>query len=171
MRRLLDLHDRLQDGLAAVAGTAILLNTALIAADVIARNLGVGLRVPGIIEITEYVLYGVMLCASPWALRLGAHVAVEIATEPLPPRAKRLVAQMASTLGLAVCLALVHAGALAAWKAYAADRLVFKTFVFPEWWLLAPLPVGAGLLALEFALILTGLRRRRPGQQPDGAEG
>ena len=171
MRQFLRVNDRLQDGLAVIAGLAIVLNAALIAADVILRNLGIGLTIPGVIEITEYTLYGVLLCAAPWALRRGAHIAVEIATEPLPPRARRLAAFLANTLGLAVCLALVYAGGLAAWKAFAAERLVFKTFVFPEWWLLAPLPVGAGLLALEFVLILLGLRRQGPVQRPSRAEG
>lgn len=160
--RALRLFDRMLDAMAVLAAVLLFATTLLIALDVLQRNLDLGFGVPGIIEISEYALYLITFLGAPWALRLGAHVAVEIVVDSLPRRWAAAAERLAGAIGLAASLGLVYGGALATWKSFIAGRLVFKTFVFPEWWLLAPLPIAGLILAIEFALRLAGARTPTP---------
>ena len=68
--------------------------------------------------------------------------------------------------GLAIALAFAWFGAAAAADSLASASLVMKTFIFPEWWVMVPLPVAMVLIAIEFAFRLDRLARgpRRPRQ-------
>ncbi|MDF1750262.1 MAG: TRAP transporter small permease [Alphaproteobacteria bacterium] len=156
------LFDRLIDGLAVLAACILFMITVLIAFDALTRHIPMVPRLNGVIELTEYALYIVTVLASPWALRLGAHIMVEIVVDALSPKWKGYAAVMANLIGLIVAATLIYAGGLATWKAYMAGTLVFKSFVFPQFWLLLPLPIGACLLLIEFILRLSGIRGRLP---------
>ena len=166
LRRAVGVYDGFLDGLAALAACILFATAALVALDAVLQHAPFLPRVEGVIELTEYSLYAVTGAAAPWALRKGAQISVEIRVDAMPQGARDAARAIADAIGLSVALVLVYAGGLAAWKADAAGRLVFKTFVFPEVWLLIPLPIGAAILALEFALRLAGLRRRRPVSEP-----
>lgn len=170
MSRVLTVYDRLLDAMAALAGCLLLAAAGAIVIDVILRNLGTGLGVPGVVELIEYDLYLIAFLAAPWTLRLGAHVVVEILTDQMSPRFSDIAKRLADLVGLLVSLVLVYAGSLATWKSMAGGRVVFKTFIFPEWILLAPLPFCALILIVEFSLRLAGCRQKvRPLQSSDGA--
>ncbi|MEX0922137.1 MAG: TRAP transporter small permease [Rhodovibrionaceae bacterium] len=158
MIRLLALYDRLLEAMAVLAAAILVVDALLITADVAARNLALGFGIPGVIELTEYGLYLVTVLAAPWALRLGAHVAVEIVVDALPETAARSAEKLSNLVGLGVSLALLYAGSLATWKSFDGGRLVYKTFIFPEWWLLIALPFCALILAIEFIARLGGIR-------------
>lgn len=162
MIRLLALYDRLLEAMAVLAAAILTADALLITADVATRNLNLGFGIPGVIELTEYGLYLVTVLAAPWALKLGAHVTVEIVVDAVPPAAARAAEKLANLVGLGVSLVLIYAGSLAAWKAFDGGRLVYKTFIFPEWWLLIALPLCALILAIEFLIRLGGLRRPPP---------
>lgn len=164
MRRLLAIYDGLLDAMAVVAAAILVADALLITADVLSRNLALGFGIPGAIELTEYGLYVVTVLAAPWALKLGAHVAVEIVVDTVGPRARRNAERLSNLVGLAVSASLLYAGALATWKSFSGGNMVFQTFVFPEWWVLAPLPVCAAVLGIEFLARLSGLRP--PAQDP-----
>lgn len=166
VQRAVGIYDGLLNGLAVLAACLLFAIAALIALDAVSRHAPFLPRIEGVIELTEYALYGVTVAAAPWALRNGAHISVEILVDAMPARARAAAGVAADAIGCAVALVLVYAGGLAAWKAQEAGRLVFKTFVFPEVWLLLPLPIGAAILALEFALRLAGLRGARAHREP-----
>lgn len=159
MKRLLAIYDRLLECMAVLAAALLVADALLITADVLTRNLALGFGIPGVIELTEYGLFLVTVLAAPWALKLGAHVAVEIVVDAIPPAFARGAERLANLVGLGVSGALLYAGTLAAWKSFDGGRLVFKTFVFPEWWLLAPLPFCAAILGIEFLARLGDLRK------------
>lgn len=160
MTRVIAVFDRIIGVMAVIAGLVLAAITTLLVADIAMRNLDLGRGVPGVIELVEYGLYVATLLGAPWALKRGAHVTVEIALDAMPAKARRRAEAMTDAIGIAVCLAVAYGGAVAAIKSFAADRLVFQTFVFPEWWLLGPLPVAMVLLAAEFLFRLTGIRPR-----------
>jgi TRAP-type C4-dicarboxylate transport system permease small subunit len=160
--RAVRLFDRLIDGLAVLAACILFAITFLIAFDALTRQIPFAPRLNGVIELTEYALYIVTVLASPWALRLGAHIMVEIVTDSLSPKGKSVAAILVNLIGLIVSATLIYAGSLATWKAWMAGTLVFKSFIFPQFWLLLPLPIGALLLLIEFLLRLFGIRGRTP---------
>lgn len=154
--------------LGACAGLAALLLLAMvvgITADIVGRNaLGRGLR--GIDEISEYALYLMTALTAPWLLRRGQHVRVDLMLVALPARVGWAVEIVGDAVGLATALAFAWFGAAAAADSLASGSLVMKTFIFPEWWVLVPLPVAMALVAIEFAFRLERLARgpRRPRQ-------
>lgn len=147
-------YNKLLAIMADIAGSILVLAVGAICLDVILRILGIGRGIPGVIEFTEYALYGITFLGAAWALRLGAHVSVEIVVETLPAPLRRSAWRLTNGIGCVVSLMLAYAGILAAWRSWTTMSLVFKTYIFPEWWLLVPLPFGAAILGIEFLRLM-----------------
>ena len=146
---------------AAFAFLAALLLFAMVAlttADIVMRNT---LRVcfPWANEVTEYALYLTTLLTAPWLLRRGQHVRIDMALVLVPPRVAWLMEAAADIIGLMASLVLVWYGSVMTMQSARLGSLTIKNLVFPEWWLLAPLPVCFALLALEFVLRFHRLMR------------
>ena len=149
MARLSEWYGRFLDGLVVVACLLLLLMTIMIGADVLSRNLGAG-GVAVSNELSEDILYLMTLLVSPWLLRQGQHIRVDIILRALPMRLAWLLEWVGDIVGFFCCLYFVWYGYLITKASYNAGSINIKTLVTPEWWTLAPLPVGFGLLAIEF---------------------
>jgi TRAP-type C4-dicarboxylate transport system permease small subunit len=72
---------------------------------------------------------------------------------------------LADIVGLAASLVLIWYGTIMSVQSARLGSLTIKNLVFPEWWLLAPLPVCFALVALEFVFrfqrLLAAPRTRR----------
>lgn len=143
---------------AGLAALLLLAMAAGITLDVVARNVA-GWSVRGIDELSEYALYLMAALTAPWLLRQGQHVRIDMLLVALPPRAAWRVEFAGDVAGLAVAIGLAWASAAALVDSLRAGALVMKTFVFPEWWTLAPLPVSLALLAVEFVFRIHRLAR------------
>ncbi len=156
-------YGRLLDGMMSVAGLLLLFMTVMIGADVLLRNVGLG-GVPPSNELSEDILYLVTLLAAPGLLRRGQHIRIDIVLQALPPRAAWLLEWVGDVIGLVCCLIFVWYGASVAAASFFDGSISIKTLVLPEWWLLAPMPLAFGLLALEFVFRMQrlALAERRP---------
>jgi TRAP-type C4-dicarboxylate transport system permease small subunit len=140
---------RLFDLLASIAAVILLAMVAVVTADIVLRNaLGTGFAWSN--EVTEYALYIITLLTAPWLLRRGQHVRIDMALVIVPPRVAWLMEALADIVGLAASLVLIWYGAIMTMQSARLGSLTIKNLVFPEWWLLAPLPVCFALVALEF---------------------
>jgi TRAP-type transport system small permease protein len=148
-------YGHLLDGMMTAAGVLLLVMTVMIGADVLLRNIGAG-GVPPSNELSEDSLYLITLLAAPGLLRQGRHIRIDIVLRALPQRIGWLLEWVGDVIGLACCLMLVWYGASVAAASFRDGSVSIKTLVFPEWWLLAPMPVAFALLAVEF-----GFRMRR----------
>jgi TRAP-type C4-dicarboxylate transport system permease small subunit len=153
-------YDRLLAGLAAVAAWLLLAMVGLISLNVTLRSLGWGV-IAWSDEVSEYAVYAITLLAAPWLLRLGQHVRVDIAIRSIPPAAGWALELLADAIGVAIALVLTWYAARAVLESAHTGSITVKTLVFPEWWVLAPLPLCFLLLAVEF-----GLRLRRLAAGP-----
>ena len=145
------LCERLFAILASIAALTLLAMVALVTADIVMRNtLGTGFAWSN--EITEYALYIITLFTAPWLLRRGQHVRIDMALVIVPPRVAWAMEAAADILGFAASLLLVWYGAIMTAQSARLGSITIKNLVFPEWWLLAPLPLCFALLALEFVL-------------------
>ena len=142
--------DALVTALGLLAGALFGLMALAIGVDVALRNLGAG-GAGWLIEAIEYGLLVATMLAAPWVLREGAHVSVDVLVAQLPGRWGDAARRLSAVLGLAVCAGVAWYGARATAQAMARDSLVFKSLVFPEWWILALVPVGMALMGVEFA--------------------
>jgi len=164
LNNLSTLLGRLFDLFAAVAALLLLAMVAVVTADILMRNtLGIGFSWAN--EVTEYALYVITLLTAPWLLRRGQHVRIDVALVIVPPRMAWVMEALADIVGLAASLLLIWYGAIMSVQSARLGSLTIKNLVFPEWWLLAPLPICFALVALEFVFrfgrLLAAPRTRR----------
>lgn len=147
----------------ALLGCAILMAMMLIiVADVALRNLPIPGMPRGLAwsnEISELMLYLITMCVTPWLLRQGQHIRVDIVLQAVPPELAWYMEWVGDTIGLACCVVIAWFGTQAAWTSYVSGAVNIKTLVTPEWWLLAPLPLVFVLLAIEMVFRMIRLKR------------
>lgn len=143
-------YDNLLKGLAALAALLLGVSALAITLDVVARNVGLG-TVPWILEVSEYVLPLATFFAAPWLLYRNEHVRLDVLLASFPR-----LGLVTNLVGLAVCGVLVVYGVRTILNSAAQGSMVFKSVVFPEWWLYAPVPLCFGLLSVEFLRRLAG---------------
>ncbi|MBL8839630.1 MAG: TRAP transporter small permease [Alphaproteobacteria bacterium] len=146
-------YGRLLGVCAGLAAVLLLAMVAGITLDVVARN-AARWSVRGIDELSEYALYLVTALTAPWLLRQGQHVRIDMLLVSLPKRLAWRIEFAGDVVGLAIALALAWFGVAALLDSLRAGALVMKSFVFPEWWTLVPLPVSLALVGVEFVFRL-----------------
>ena len=166
MARLSKWYERLLDTLMLAACLLLLVMTVMIGADVLSRNVGAG-GVAVSNEFSEDILYLMTLLAAPWLLRQGQHIRVDIILRVLPIRVAWLLEWLGDIVGLLCCLYFVWYGSLITLASYAAGSINIKTLITPEWWTLAPLPIGFALLGIEFIFRMHRLSTAEIGLRDD----
>jgi TRAP-type C4-dicarboxylate transport system permease small subunit len=121
----------------------------LVTFDVVARNLGLA-NLAWVVEISEYSLPLATFLAAPWLLYRNEHVRLDMLLGALPRTAARALDRLAELVGVAVSVVFVWYGLRVIADSRALGSMVFKTLVFPEWWLFVPLPLCFALLGVEF---------------------
>ncbi len=137
-------YGRLLKVLAACAAILLGVTALAVTLDVVARNVGLG-SLPWILEVSEYVLPLATFLAAPWLLYRNEHIRLDVLLGSLP-----WLRYVVDLVGLAVCGVLVVYGVRTIQNSLAQGSMVFKSVVFPEWWLFVPVPICFGLLAIEF---------------------
>lgn len=159
--RLTAAYERLLMGLGAIAGLMVSTMAVLITADVVLRNIGIA-NMPWLLEVSEYALYISTFIAAPWVLSLGSHVRVDLVAVSVPAGVARAMELVADLLGLAISATMGWYGFRVVADSFTRGDMLYKELVIAEWWLMAFIPAGAALLAIEF------LRRiRRVWRSPD----
>jgi TRAP-type C4-dicarboxylate transport system permease small subunit len=101
-------------------------------------------------EFTVYSIVGATLIGSPYVLLRRGHVNVDLLPIYLPHRARLLLAFLASFLALAFCAVLAYSG-LELWlDAWRGNWKTSSIWALPLWIAYAPIPVGVGLLCLQY---------------------
>jgi TRAP-type transport system small permease protein len=164
MTRLSAIFGRVFDALAIAAALILLAMVAIVTADIVLRN-STGGGFAWANEVSEYALYLMTLLAAPWLLRRGQHVRLDIILTLVPARVAWLMEAAGDALGFCVSVVLVRYSLAMTADSARLGAITIKNLVFPEWWLLAPLPATFALLAIEFVFrfdrLLKGERTRR----------
>jgi len=140
---------RLFNAMAALAALTLFAMVVLVTADIVLRNLTRG----GLVwanEVSEYALYLITLLTAPWLLRRGQHIRLDLVLTMLPVRVAVLLEAASDVIGCAVCIVLVRYGFAMTYDSWRSGSITIKNLIFPEWWVLAPLPIAFALLAIEF---------------------
>jgi len=149
MERLSYLYGRLLDAMLLVACLLLLAITFLIGLDVLLRNLGTdGIAASN--EFSEDALYLITMLAAPGLLRRGQHIRVDILLRMIPEKLGWAMEWLGDAIGFLCCLIFIWYGARATAASYLAGSLSIKTIIFPEWWILLPMPICFLLVAIEF---------------------
>ena len=164
MTRLSIIFGRLLNALAILAALTLLAMVVLVSADIALRNL-TRTGFPFANEVSEYALYAITLLTAPWLLRRGQHVRIDLVLTLVPSRAAWLMEAAADILGFVVCLVMMRYGIKIVLESAALGSITIKNLVFPEWWLLWPLPLCFALLAIEFVFRFDRLIRSEHGRR------
>lgn len=146
-------YGRLLDALIVAAAVLLLAMVLVVVGDIALRNT-VRSGFVWANEISEYALYLMTILAAPWLLRQGRHVRLDLVLSLVPQRVAWRMEAVADVLGFFVCVVLLRYGGGMTYESWRLGSITIKNLVFPEWWLLAPLPLVFSLLALEFAFRL-----------------
>jgi TRAP-type C4-dicarboxylate transport system permease small subunit len=138
--------------LAVIAAVLLGVTAFAVTFDVVARNLGFG-TVPWILEVSEYVLPLATFLVAPWLLYRNEHIRLDVLLGVWP-----WLRHVVHVVGFAVSAVLVVYGVRTIQNSAAQSSMVFKSVVFPEWWLYVPVPLCFGLLAIEFLRRLAARR-------------
>jgi TRAP-type C4-dicarboxylate transport system permease small subunit len=164
MPALAKAYGRVLEGCGVIAALLVFAMTALIVADVALRNF-FNTTLPASVELTEYAMFYAAAFAAPWLLRRGQHIRVDIVIARAPPLAGWIMEILCDLIGLALSLLMSWYGIAMVLRSARGDTLVVKNLIFPEWYILWPLPVMFVLLAIEFVFrlqrVLTGPHRAR----------
>lgn len=124
-----------------------------IAIDLLLRLLAIG-NLPGMQDVLEHVLFAGVFLAAPWALRMNAHVRVDILLRALPRHVSQRMDRLLDGVGLVVSLILIWYGTLYAISAHARGLKQRGYYTVDEWFLVSVVVLGFALIALEFVFRL-----------------
>lgn len=149
MNRASALFGYLLNALAVLAALTLLGAVLLVTADILLRNLTrTGFAWAN--EVSEYALFFITVLTAPWLLRRGQHIRLDLVLAMVPARVAWMMEAVADLAGLAVCVVLVRYSLVMTLDSARLGSITIKNLVFPEWWVLAPLPACFILLAVEF---------------------
>lgn len=148
-------YDALVNGLAVIAGVIIVAITVMIVVDVLMRNFG--FKPPAhTIALTEYSLLYVTMIGAPWLVREKGHVHIEVVISRLSPRARRVVHAVVCLVCVAACAVLFWYSLQTALTNLSRGDIEIRSFDAPRGVLISCMPLGFGLMAIEFFRFLIG---------------
>ncbi|SDT95820.1 TRAP transporter small permease subunit [Stappia sp. ES.058] len=102
---------------------------------------------------TEYVIYALVAATflgSPYVLLHKGHVNVDLLQLRASPRVRRAMQTVAGLFGIAFCALLAWSGWIYFHEAWSYGWTTDSVWRIPLWIPLLPLPVGIGLLVLQY---------------------
>ena len=142
-------------GLAVIAGTMMAVVTVGIVVDVLVRNFGFR-PFPHTLALTEYSLLYMTMLGTPWLVREKGHVHIELLVARLDGTARRIVHGFVCVVCIAVCAMLAWYSLDAVLVSIARHETDIRSFDSPRWIFIACMPLGFGLMVIEFARFLLG---------------
>lgn len=149
MTALTRLYPRLMMASAMVSGCLFGSIAIVITMDILLRNGGFG-NLPWALEASEYALATATFLGAPWVLYKGGHVNIDILLRAVNARAFLWLELLGDLLGLLTSILFAVFAVRAALDSLAMHSMVYKTLVFPEWWLYVPVVFCFVLLGVEF---------------------
>lgn len=119
------------------------------------------------LEINAFLLVYIALIPASETLRRGEQIGIGFIADQSRPALRRLFRIVIGLVGVTFCAALTYRGVLMAYDAHAYGERVSSTFGTPMWIPYGFIPLGFGVLGLQFLLIL--MRGARPDDKLTGA--
>jgi TRAP-type C4-dicarboxylate transport system permease small subunit len=101
-------------------------------------------------EFSEYALLWLAFLAGPWVLREEAHVKVEMLTDALSSEWRHKFHVTTSLVGAAICALFCWVSTAYVLEVFGTGEFLFKSVQLPKWAVMAVMPPGLALLALQF---------------------
>jgi C4-dicarboxylate transporter, DctQ subunit len=122
-----------------------------------------------IVEATSYLLLYITFLGTAWLLEQDGHVDVDLITGALSPRRRALLKAATSVCGAFASIILTWKGAAVTIDYFVRKVTAIGILDIPQYLLMGVIPIGAGLLFLQFVLkvahyaLLASKDQRREG--------
>jgi TRAP-type C4-dicarboxylate transport system permease small subunit len=143
------LLDKICGVLAVVAALLLLFITFSIGYSIFTRQLKLPTPV-WVVQFNEYSLLWVTFLGTAWVLSQEKHVSIQLVTERLSARMQRVLSLVHNLVGLGLCGAFCWFGWFTTWDHYVRKVIDAGSVDFPKAFVLAVIPLGFLLLALQF---------------------
>ncbi len=108
-------------------------------------------------EFTIYALVAATFIGSPYVLLQRGHVNVDLIPTAAGPTGRKAMEAMAGLLSILFVGLMTYAGWIAMYEAFEGGWRTETVWAPPLWIVLAPLPIGMGLLVLQYVADLVRL--------------
>lgn len=119
---------------------------------------GLGIPYSGLSFIfIEYGFVYMMMLGAPWLVRTRGHVYIEILTAAVPDRVRVPLSRVVALVCLVICAVLAWYTGEVAWSDYVNfEEDVRGSVDIPRWIATSAMPLGFGLMAVEFLRFVAG---------------
>jgi len=148
MKKFVHAVDRISDACAVAAALMLALATLIVTWMVTYRALGNSTYWET--ELAIYLIISAVMVGSPYCLKTRGHIGVDLISEFLSPRWRRVLARAIAIVGLAVCLFLTWKGLGLTIEAFESDERSGSLWNPPRWPLFMMMPLGLGFTALQY---------------------
>jgi TRAP-type C4-dicarboxylate transport system permease small subunit len=154
-QRIDRLYTALLKAMMALAAVYVLAIMVSIILTVTARRLDI--LYPGqAFSFIEYGVLYILMLGAPWLVRRRAHILIELVTAVLPARARAVYSRGVAALAALICAVLAWYGAELALDDYLEGAVDVRVGDFDRWMVMVAMPIGFGLMAVEFARFVFG---------------
>jgi TRAP-type C4-dicarboxylate transport system permease small subunit len=101
-------------------------------------------------ELVTYLLVGATLIGSPYVLMIGGHVSVDLLPHYLTERGRKRRELVSAGAGIFFCGVLLWSGSVLWYEAWVDHWLSETVWAVPLWIPYAALPIGFGLMLLQY---------------------
>ncbi|HEY7608300.1 MAG TPA: TRAP transporter small permease [Alphaproteobacteria bacterium] len=161
MRKFDAAYEWLLRAMMAIASLYLFLQMAAIVYVTLSRTFGWHYT-PASFAFIEYGFIYIMMLGSPWLVRTRGHVFIELITGSVSPRARRWLSRTIAVLCTLACIFLTVFGGVVAWQDFVRHEIDVRSIDIPRWIVTVSLPVGFGLMAVEFARFIFGRELMHP---------
>ncbi|MCE8008214.1 TRAP transporter small permease [Aestuariivita sp.] len=157
--------DRICDLLAILAGIYLVAIMLGIVISALARTVNLsGAWSSHVFTFAEFGLLYIVMAASPWLVRHKGHVFIELLTAALPRAVQRPFSRCVAGLCVVICAVLVWYTFGATAKAWQYGDAEMRSLDMPKYLLLGAMPIGFGLMGIQFARFVFGRETLHTGQ-------
>lgn len=144
------IYDRLITSLANVSGAIYVFLAVAITCHIVGRRF-FAFPIPGLVEVSEYLLSISIFLAAAWILKEDGHIKIDIVLRRLKPRSRALTNVITSSILALAFLIFTGFGASVTWDAFITGYFFLQQYKTPVWILMIFVPLACFLLAIGFA--------------------
>ncbi|HSA89456.1 MAG TPA: TRAP transporter small permease [Burkholderiales bacterium] len=121
----------------------------------------------------EFGFIYVLMLGGPWLVRTRGHVHIELLTAAVPERVRQVLSRTVAALCVLTCLALAWYTGLLTWNEYAGNKYdeLRAHLDIKRWIITVSMPVGFGLMGIEFVRYVFGRELLHSGKAGVSGEG
>lgn len=105
-------------------------------------------------ELVTYLLVGATLIGSPYVLKIGGHVSVDLLPHYLSRTNKRRLETVTTGMGMFVCAVLLWSGCELWYDAWSGGWQSETVWAIPLWMPYTAIPIGFGLMLVQYVINL-----------------